>query len=316
MGWLIRLFGIALLLSALALSVSRAPDRSVDSLVARWGQPPSQFDDLQGQLVHFRDEGPTSDRVPVVLLHDLADSLHTWDGWAAALHHTRRVVRLDLPGNGLTGPFTGAYAGRTYSAEHLAQFTIDFLDKLKIRRFSVAGNGLGGEVAWRIAAMAPDRVAALVLVDATGYGLSARDKPLATRLARLPLAGMLGDSLLPRSLIESSLAEMIEDPRTLTPELIDRRFEMVLREGNRAALIETVRSDSRGRDADMIKTVRAPTLILWGAHDQIVPPEAGVRFEQDIAGSQRVNFERLGHLPQEEAPADTVVPVDAFLPRR
>ena len=80
-GVLIRIVGVLLLLSALAIPLVRAPDRPVETLVARWAPPPSEFLDLQGQLVHYRDEGPKSDPAPVVLLHGTSASLHTWEGW-------------------------------------------------------------------------------------------------------------------------------------------------------------------------------------------------------------------------------------------
>ena len=76
----------------------------MDSLKARWAAPPSRFVTLQGMQVHVRDEGPRDDPTPIVLIHGTSASLHTWDGWVAALSPHRRVVRMDLPGFGLTGP--------------------------------------------------------------------------------------------------------------------------------------------------------------------------------------------------------------------
>ena len=101
---LLRVLGSLLMLSAVALSLSRAPDRAVETLVARWALPPSSFIDLDGQLVHLRDVGPRDDPLPIVLLHGTSSSLHTWQGWVQGLERQRRVVTLDLPGFGLTGP--------------------------------------------------------------------------------------------------------------------------------------------------------------------------------------------------------------------
>ena len=106
-SWLLRLVGLLLMATALAVALSRAPDRPVESLVARWAPAPSDFIEVQGQLVHLRDEGPRGDPVPIVLLHGTGASLHTWEGWAAALRPSRRVIRFDLPAFGLTGPFAG-----------------------------------------------------------------------------------------------------------------------------------------------------------------------------------------------------------------
>jgi len=114
---LLRLFGLLLILGAVGVALSRAPDRPVQSLVARWAQPPSDFIEVKGQIVHLRDEGPRNDAAPLLLLHGTGASLHTWDGWAAALKARRRVIRIDLPGYGLTGPFAGEYARDDYRGD-------------------------------------------------------------------------------------------------------------------------------------------------------------------------------------------------------
>lgn len=166
--WALRIVGVLMMLTALALALSRAPDRAVESLVARWAPRPSDFIDVNGQLVHLRDEGPRHDPSPVVLLHGTSSSLHTWGGWVAALKGQRRVVTLDLPGFGLTGPFAGRYAADDYRSAQYVRFVLDVLDALKLPRVVLGGNSFGGELAWRVAAAAPGRVERLVLVDAAG----------------------------------------------------------------------------------------------------------------------------------------------------
>ncbi|WP_457826264.1 alpha/beta fold hydrolase, partial [Staphylococcus aureus] len=99
---------------------------------------------------------------PIVLLHGTSASLHTWDGWAATLAPTRRVIRMDLPGFGLTGPSPA----HDYTQAAYARFVVAVLDTLGVKQQVVlAGNSLGGSVAWKTAADAPQRVARLVLVD-------------------------------------------------------------------------------------------------------------------------------------------------------
>ena len=310
---LIRLLGVLLLLSALAVPLIRAPDRPVETLVARWAPPPSQFIDLQGQLVHYRDEGPKSDPQPIVLLHGTSASLHTWDGWAKALRGQRRVIRMDLPAFGLTGPFAGHYAGQAYTGEHYARWVLDLLDQLAVPRFVIAGNSLGGEVAWRVAAAAPQRVAQLILVDAAGYRFEPGDIPLGWRLARLPVLGRLSEHLLPRPMIVQGLAAVYADPRKITEELVDRYFELTLREGNRAALGQRLRQWSAQEGVEHVSGITAPTLVLWGGQDRLIKPEMAQRFVADIAGSQLHVFDDLGHVPQEEDPVQTVAVVQAFL---
>jgi len=310
---LVRAFGVLLMLTALAVTLAHAPDRSVDSLVTRWAPPPSDFMYVKGQFVHFRDEGPKNDPVPLVLVHGTAASLHTWQGWVGELRARKRVITFDLPGFGLTGPFTGQYPADDYRADNLARFTLDFLDRLHVQRFAIGGNSLGGEVAWRVAGMAPARVDRLILVDATGHDFVPEHIPIGFQLARVKGLNRLGEYLTPRSVVEDSVRDVYGDPSRVTGALVDRYFEMMMREGNRHALnrrMEIIESDLA---PERIQALKLPTLILWGGKDRLVPPANAERFHADIAGSQLVVFPALGHVPHEEDAPATVVPVRAFL---
>jgi pimeloyl-ACP methyl ester carboxylesterase len=302
-------------LSALVLAVatgiaaSWAPDVPVDSLKARWASAPSQFIAVDGMQVHLRDEGPRDDPSPIVLLHGTSASLHTWEGWAQALRGQRRVIRFDLPGFGLTGPHPrGAYSiERDYPS-----FVLAVLDQLKVQHFVLAGNSLGGHIAWQTALAAPQRVDKLVLVDAGGFPPESTSVPLGFRIARIPALAPLMRNILPRSLIESSLRNVYGQPERVTPELVDLYTAMARREGNRAALNARMQ---RGylSDASRLAEIKTPTLILWGAQDRLIPPSHGERFERAIAGSKRVVFAQLGHVPQEEDAVQSVAAVVQFL---
>jgi pimeloyl-ACP methyl ester carboxylesterase len=313
MALLLRIFGVLLLLTALAVSLSRAPDRPVESLVARWAPPPSDFVEIKGQLVHLRDEGPRDDPLPIVLIHGTGASLHTWEGWVKALKGQRRVISFDLPGFGLTGPFAGQYEAGNYHGDAYARFVIDLLDALRIDRAVIGGNSLGGEVAWRTAYLAPPRVAALVLVDAAGPPFTPESMPIGFLISRIPVLNRIGEWVLPRALIAQSVASVYGDPSKVTPDLVDRYFELTLRDGNRRALGQRMQAMVIGEQAERIATLKAPTLILWGGRDRLIPPAVGREFQRAIAGSQLVMFDTLGHVPQEEDPARTVAPVKVFL---
>lgn len=310
--WL-RILGLLLILLALALSLTRAPDLPVESLVARWAPPPSEFIDLRGQIVHLRDEGPRSDREPIVLLHGTSSSLHTWEGWVKALKTERRVVTLDMPGFGLTGPFTGSYAADDYRGDTLARFVIDVLDHLQLQRVVIGGNSLGGEIAWRVASLAPERVSKLVLVDASGLPFQPESIPLGFRIARIPILNRAGEYWLPKSLIAQGLRNTYGDPARVSSTLIDRYYELTLREGNRRALGLRVQQLSMGEDAARVDALKLPTLILWGGRDRLVPPSVAQDFQRRIAGSQLVLYPELGHLPHEEDPGQTLTALRGFL---
>jgi pimeloyl-ACP methyl ester carboxylesterase len=312
-GWLIRFVGILMLLTALVLSLSRAPDRPVETLVARWAPPPSDFIEIKGQLVHLRDEGPRTDDTPLVLIHGTSASLHTWEGWAHTLKAKRRVITFDLPGFGLTGPFAGRYAPDDYRGDTYARFVIDLLDALKLQRVVLGGNSLGGEIAWRVATLAPERVAQLVLVDASGLAFTPDAVPIGFIAARLPVVRWISEYVLPREVVAQGLASVYGDPSRVTPALVERYFELALREGNRHALSQRLQQLSMGEDQARVATVKQPTLILWGARDRLIPVSVGRSFQQQIAGSQLVVFDTLGHVPQEEDPAQSVQPLQAFI---
>jgi pimeloyl-ACP methyl ester carboxylesterase len=177
----------------------------------------------------------------------------------------------------------------------------------------VGGNSFGGWVGWETALAAPGRVEALILVDAAGYAFESRSVPIGFRVAKIPVLNRLVDSVLPRSLVESSVRNVYGDPSRVTPELVDRYYELTLREGTRGALVQRFAQAPLGLHESRIRDIRVPTLILWGGRDGLIPVEYGGLFNRDIAGSRLVVFDDLGHVPQEEDPARTVAAVKSFL---
>ncbi|MEF7613951.1 alpha/beta fold hydrolase [Aquincola sp. MAHUQ-54] len=316
-GRLLRIAGLLLMLTALAVSLSRAPDRPVQSLVARWAPPPSDFIELDGQVVHLRDEGPVHDAVPLVLLHGLGSSLHTWEAWAAALRRDRRVVSLDLPGSGLTGP----RGDGDYRLETTAQFVLAALDALKLQRVQLAGNGRGGDVAAHIAAIAPQRVDKLVLLDPTGLPWRAVPEPALFTAARLPVLHWLLESLLPRDAVAAMLSTQYADPAKVTAEQVDRSFELLLREGNRRALHHQLlqlgyESGQPGSDLTaLLRRVDRPVLLMWGTTDGGLPPAEANRWAAMPPNVTLMRLPALGRLPQQENPVASLAPVRAFLAR-
>jgi len=302
----------ALFFGAIGLVATWAPDQPVDELKARWARPPSRFIEVNGLQVHLRDEGPHDDPAPILLLHGTSASLHTWEGWAQALRDKRRVIRFDLPGFALTGP----NRENDYSTDTYVLFVRAVMDKLGVQRFVVGGNSLGGQIAWSVAAAMPDRVAGLILVDASGYPpesiTTKQSIPLGFRIAATPGLRLLVQYTLPRGLVERSVRDVYGDPSKVTPELVDLYSAMTLREGNRQALVRRIEQGYTGNVA-LLKDIKAPTLILWGGKDRLAPPEFAQRFAHDVPGAKLVVFDDLGHVPQEEDPARTVAEVRRFL---
>jgi pimeloyl-ACP methyl ester carboxylesterase len=298
-----RVLLVALLvLAALAAALVR-PDLPLATLRAKYAPPPSRFVRVQGMDVHFRDEG----RGPVVvLLHGMGASLHTWDGWAAALRDSLRVVRLDLPGYGLTGPFPhGDYATARY-----LPFLDAVLDSLGVTRASFAGNSFGGEVAWRYALARPARVDRLILVDAAGYPVG--EVPPLFRLAAAPVVGPLLAHVGPRWLYAQNLRQVYVDQSQVTDALVDRYWELARRPGNRRAFLDRALTADRFPFA-RIAELRAPTLVMWGEQDPWIPVAMADTFARYVPGARVVRYPRSGHAPMEEAAARTAADARRFL---
>lgn len=316
MKYLLRLILVAVVIAVVfviaGIIATWAPDRSVEQLKGRWAQAPSQFLAVNGLQVHVRDEGPRDDPVPLVLLHGTSASLHTWDGWVADLKGQRRVIRFDLPAFGLTGPDLQ----NDYTLEAYVRTVVGVVNAMGVKDFVLAGNSLGGQIAWATATALPQRVRQLILVDAAGYPMAPQSVPIGFRIARIPGLRRLAEVVLPRGVIQASLRNVYGDPSKVTPELVDRYYELTLREGNRQALAyrfdQMLKVDiAKGMLA--IRALRVPTLILWGGKDRLIPVENGHRFAADIVGSQLVVFDDLGHVPQEEDPQRTVQALRKFL---
>ena len=305
------LYLLLMLAAPLAIYVylNIAPDRSVEELSQRWAQEPSQFLNIAGMNIHLRDEGPKTDNEPIVLIHGTSASLHTWNGWVDALKEDRRVIRFDLPGFGLTGPDPE----NNYKIERYAQVVIAMLNELKVKKVVLAGNSLGGYVSWATAVLYPNRVSKLILVDASGYRFQPESVPLAFKLAQHPLASLLLKDVLPKSLVADSVKNVYGNPDLVSDELVGRYYDLSLREGNSSALKARFKQMSPGFLVDKIKTISAPTLIIWGGKDRLILPKFGHQFDQDIANSHLVVFDELGHVPHEENPQSTVLAVKQFL---
>jgi pimeloyl-ACP methyl ester carboxylesterase len=151
-------------------------------------------------------------------------------------------------------------------------------------------------------------------VDAAGYPIQSKSVPIGLRIARIPVLNRVMQYTLARSFVESSVRNVYGDPSRVTPELVDRYFELTLREGNRAALVQRfslgVETDA---SAKRIAQLKLPVLVLWGGRDQLIPPDNAQRFLHDIAGSELIMFDDLGHVPHEEDPLRTVNAIRNFL---
>ncbi|MBN1531510.1 MAG: alpha/beta fold hydrolase [Spirochaetes bacterium] len=294
------------LIALLAVLVATQYRRDIPPalLEKRYGAPPSRFITVEGLRVHYRDQGKG---FPLVLIHGTASSLHTWDGWVDSMGGSFRIVRLDLPGFGLTGP----NAIGDYRIGWYVEFLERFLESAGITRCHMAGNSLGGLIAWSYARSNPGKVDRLILVDPAGYPIEGRSF---LGISRVPGINLLLRHITPRVLVAAGVREVYGDPSRVTEGLIDRYYEIMLREGNRQAMIDRG-AVAREDLSPAIRELRLPVLVQWGALDRVIPPEHARRFAADIPGARVIVYPGLGHVPMEEAPAATARDAMAFLRR-
>ena len=284
-------------------------DRSVEDLKPKYAPVPSAFAPVMGMDVHYRDEGNPQDSLPVVLIHGTGSSLHTFDAWTATLTEGKRVVRMDLPGFGLTGPFPD----RNYSMEHYVEFVAAFLSARNISQCILGGNSLGGQIAWNFTLAYPEMVDKLILIDAAGYPGKSNSVPIAFRIARTPVLNSILTFITPRFVVESSVLNVFADKSKVTDELVSRYFDLSLRSGNRQGLIDRMRMPSDTSLLRQIETIAQPTLILWGEEDGLIPVESAYRFQRDLPNDTLVILKNSGHVPMEENPEETLEAVLRFI---
>jgi pimeloyl-ACP methyl ester carboxylesterase len=302
------LIGI-LIITLFIVSLYGYRDIPLDQLKTKYATTPSSFISVDGMNVHYRDEGDATDSSPIVLIHGTGSSLHTFEYWTTELKQDYRVIRMDLPGYGLTGPFPN----RQYSMNHYLDFLEHFLNALGIKECVLGGNSLGGGIAWNFAAMHSEMVTKLILINASGYPSQAKSIPLAFKLAQTPVIKDVFKYITPRFVAKASVENVFADKTKVTEALVDRYFELTLRAGNRQAFIDRFHATKTLNRAKNIKLIQQNTLVLWGEEDQLIPIEKAYQFHKDLPNSTLVILKDVGHIPMEERPHESLEAIISFL---
>jgi pimeloyl-ACP methyl ester carboxylesterase len=309
--WTGIIIGIIVVLLAAVWLKLRGPDIPYETLEAKYANGASRFIDLPGGLhVHYQDDGDLG-APALVLLHGFGDSYTSWEGWVEQLKARFHLLSVDFPGHGLTR----APEGYQLSGDGLADFVDAFAAQLGLAKFAVAGNSMGGGVAWQLAVRHPQRINALILVDAAGFP---NDKPpaavpLAFKILKYPLGRALLRNIDNRSLINEGLKTDVYDKGLITPALVDRWADFQRAPGHRAILMSVNLSSLASASPEILRGISVPTLILHGENDVLVEPASAGKFAAAIPGARVLMYPNVGHLPQIEIPQRSSADVAEFL---
>jgi pimeloyl-ACP methyl ester carboxylesterase len=283
-------------------------DRPVEELIPLYANKDSKFMPIMGMKVHYRDEGVANDTLPLILLHGMSSSLNTWDSVVISLKPHRRVISLDLPGFGLTGPSPEM----AYNFSYYSKFIDSFTTRLKIKRFILAGNSMGGAISWNYALHNPSRLAKMILIDAAGYPKKGESGSLGFKLASTPVINNLLLYATPKALVRKSLETVYFDPARVTDAQVERFHDVAIREGNREAALMIFKGSFKGKPEN-IKEIKTPTLILWGDKDNLIGVNNVDNFLKDIKGSKAEVYKNVGHVPMEEVPGKVAASILKFV---
>jgi pimeloyl-ACP methyl ester carboxylesterase len=295
----------ALMLVALAAFWLWTPDLKPAQLEAAYLRSPADRLELDGVRLHVRDDGPKA-APALIFVHGLGSSLHTWEPWAQALAAQFRVIRVDLPGSGLSPPDPTHDSSDARSL----QLLLALMDRLELPRATLVGNSMGGRIAWSFAARHPQRVHKLVLVSPDGFESPGFEYDKAPQVPRL-LQPMRW--LLPRPLLRMNLAPAYADASKLTEPLLDRYHDLLRAPGARVAMLRRMQQTVLHDPVPQLRQIETPTLLLWGAQDAMIPLANSADYLKALPNSTLVTLDGIGHLPQEEDPRRSLPPLRAFL---
>jgi pimeloyl-ACP methyl ester carboxylesterase len=273
-------------------------------LLFKYTTDASRFLVVDNMMIHYRDEGEGE---VILLLHGAFSSLHTFNDWNKELKKHYRVIRLDLMGFGLTGPNDA----NDYSIENHIRVLKAFLKILNIEKFHIVGNSFGGWLAWEYAYRYPQKVGKIVLIDSAGF-LEEENIPLPFKLARTPMVGSIMKFAVRPQILEQFLRQVYFDQSRITEQLKNRYYDLFTREGNPDAFLKLV--NQLGNDnTSALKHITNETLILWGREDMWIPVHNAYRFHSMLINSKLKIYPKVGHIPMEEIPEESLLDLMNFL---
>lgn len=248
---------------------------------------------VDGARIRLRQEGLNNAPV-VILLHGFTHSLEVWDYWANTLATDYRVIRYDLLGHGLTGPDDQ----KRYSPQERADFLIKVMNALELETAHIAGNSLGGTIAWRAAAANPNRFNSIALVNAGIFDFSGVENAPGELAA--PAAFALRTA--PMQAVKYMAKASYSNFEKLSPERLKQMQDMMQIDGNGQAFLDHISMFTMPDPTSLLKKINVPTLILWGELDTLIPAEHANKAANILSNARVEIVQNAGHALPEDAP--------------
>lgn len=282
---------------------------SYEEVTRRYETPASKYVELSGLRVHYRDEGSG----PVILLlHANLGNLRMWDGWVPELAKRYRVLRPDMLSHGLTGPIAGFHPEKEYG-DRLVALIDEFTRAMKVERMVLVATSFSGIGAYRYAALHPEKVTALVLINSGGLPRTAETNPnrprgpLFTRWQR--------QYYTPKSWLENSLGNLIGSNSTLSPKMVQQYYDFVNVRGRAQEGAAAVANYRFGDVEGWLARVQAPVLLMWGGDENLLDLGQARTFERWLKNTRRelIIYPGVGHILPIEAPDRSRQDFERFL---
>ncbi|MBL4869723.1 MAG: alpha/beta hydrolase [Robiginitomaculum sp.] len=273
-------------------------ETSVQKTSADWYQI------VDGLNIRYKIEGDNA-KPSLVLLHGFTSSVESWDGLVAELEGNYQIIRLDLPGHGLTGPDPK----HRYAHEDFVNAVHGLVKELNINNPTLIGNSMGGNTAWRYAATYPNEIANLILIDASGFplnGLSETPLPLSPALETYFLKPT-------KFAVNYGLKNQYAKVAKIPDDRADKILEMMKSPGNGDAFVRIFKTFTLPDPTHELSKITAPTLLIWGEKDAVIPVSHAKLFGEAITNSEVEIIENSGHISHEENPVQTAAIINKFL---
>ena len=274
------------------IPVEKIQDQYVDEV--------SQFIEIDKLRVHYKDEGYGE---AILLLHDSVTSLHIWDEWAKLLTPHFRVIRLDLPGFGITG----AVNQKAFNIDTYIYFLKKFTTRLGLglEDFFIGGVSLGGHIAWQYTLLHPHKIKKLILINSLGY--PEQVGPFTFKMGKNWFGQLVLQSWSSKGFIERNLRKDFGDKKKVDKNLVQRVYDLMLRKGNRAAIIRLANATIKYRN-NRIPDILTPTIVLHGTLNQ-----ARNYFLKDLPNAQHILYKGVGRYSMIEIPSRSAGDIIKFL---